>query len=232
MISIWSRLIDLIAPRACVMCGKRLGISKHVLCGACNLTLPRTNYHQDALENELAKVFWGRIPIEKAAAFFFYQANSPSSNMIYSLKYGNQPELGIELGQIFADECQHSDFFEGIDAIVSVPLARKRVLQRGYNQSDMIAQGVSLVTRLPIIKKAVKRNSFEGSQTQKVRSERNENVEHAFHLLRPDLLQGKHLLLIDDVITTGATITALAKEILKAKDVKISVLSLCHTKGK
>ena len=229
--SIFSRLIDLIAPRACVVCGSRLSVSEQVMCAVCNLHLPRTHYAGNAYDNEMAKRFWGQMSVEKAAALFFYESKSEATLVIRQLKYHGHPEYGIVLGRQTAQEFMPQHFFDGIDALVPVPLAANRLRQRGYNQSMEIAKGIREITRLPIIKDAVTRKTFKESQTQKSRAERSENVAHAFELSPKADIRGKHLLLIDDVVTTGATAIACGKELLKAQDVKLSVLSIGFTKG-
>lgn len=225
-ISFWTRLLDLISPRLCVICGHRLSVTEEVICSKCNLHLPRTFFQQDPYENVMAKLFWGQIPVERAAALFYFEAHAETANIIYELKYRNHPEIGEVMGRMMARELQSTGFFDGIDAIVPVPLAKKRQRQRGYNQSVEIARGVSAVTDLPIYNKVVRRTVFEGSQTNKGRWERNENVEKVFELADDDNIDGKHLLIIDDVVTTGATVIACAKELVRAGDVKVSVLAL------
>jgi ComF family protein len=225
-ISFWTRLLDLISPRLCVICGHRLSVTEEVICSKCNLHLPRTFFQQDPYENVMAKLFWGQIPVERAAALFYFEAHAETANIIYELKYRNHPEIGEVMGRMMARELQSTGFFDGIDAIVPVPLAKKRQRQRGYNQSVEIARGVSVVTGLPIYNKVVRRTVFEGSQTNKGRWERNENVEKVFELADDDNMDGKHLLIIDDVVTTGATVIACAKELVRAGDVKVSVLAL------
>ncbi len=231
MISFWTRLLDLISPRLCVVCGQRLAVSEETLCSKCNLHLPRTGFASNPYENLMAKTFWGQIPLERAAALFYYEPHAETANIIYELKYKNHPEAGLTMGRMTARELQRSGFFEGIDAIVPVPLARKREHQRGYNQSLEIARGVSQITGLPILNKVVRRTAFEGSQTQKSRQERNENVEKVFELADGDSISGKHLLVVDDVVTTGATIIACGKQLTKAGGVRLSVLSLGFTKS-
>ncbi len=199
-ISLLARLIDTLAPRSCTICGRRLTVTEEVMCACCNHCLPRTGYAKSSYDNKLVRLFWGRIPIEKGVAFFFYKAHSDTSRLLYQLKYGGHPEIGERLGRIVAAEFAQDGFFDGITAVVPVPLARQRERERGYN--------------------------FHGSQTQKGRWERNENVEKAFHLLDTSPLNNQHILLVDDVITSGATLVAAAKELLKGANVKISVLSL------
>ena len=225
-ISLLARLIDTLAPRSCTVCGGRLTVTEEVMCACCNHSLPRTGYAKSGYDNRLVRLFWGRIPIEKGAAFFFYKAHSDTSRLIYQLKYGGHPELGEGLGRIVTAEFAHDGFFEGITAVGPVPLARQRKKERGYNQSVEIAHGISAETGLPVLDKVLERISFHGSQTQKGRWERNENVEKAFRLLDTSALNNQHILLVDDVITSGATLVAAAKEVLKGENVKVSVLSL------
>jgi ComF family protein len=230
-ISFWTRLFDLISPRQCVVCGERLTVTEQVVCGKCNLHLPRTGYQYSPYDNVMAKLFWGQIPIERATAMFFYESHARTANIIYELKYKNHPEIGEVMGRMAAKELLMTDFFEGIEAIVPVPLAKKRERQRGYNQSLEIAKGIREATALPIYNKVVARTVFKGSQTNRGRWDRNENVEKAFLLTDGESVRGKHLLLVDDVVTTGATVIACAKELVKAGDVKVSVLSLGFAKS-
>ena len=230
-ISFWHRLLDLISPRLCVVCGQRLTISEEAICARCHFHLPRTDFHKDPYENEMAKLFWHQIPIERATAFFYYEAHSETANILYSLKYKDRPEIGEVMGRLMAKELQTSGFFDGIDGIVPIPLAKKRLRQRGYNQSLEIARGISEITSLPIYNKVVIRKVFEGSQTNKGRWERNENVDGVFELKDASAIQGKHLLIIDDVVTTGATVLACAKELCRAGNVKVSVISLGFSKS-
>ena len=231
MISFWSRLLNLISPQACPVCGGRMTVGEALVCGKCNLQLPRPGYSGNAYRNEMAKLFWLQIPIERAAAWFFYEAHSPVSRLLYRLKYANHPETGEEMGRMMAQEMQADGFFDGIDAIIPVPLTRKRQRERGYNQSMEIARGVSGITGIPILKQVLVRTSFAESQTRKDRRGRHDNVESAFRLNKNIALQGKHLLIIDDVVTTGATITACGKQLMKAGEVKISVLTAGFAKG-
>ena len=230
-ISFWSRLIDIIAPRACVICGNRLAIAENTICTVCNMHIPRTQFFKDPYNNEMAKLFWGQIPIEKGVALFYYEGHSQVSNIIYTLKYGNQPDIGVKMGRIVAKEYYGNDFFNDIDMIIPIPLAKKRLRKRGYNQSMEIAKGVNEITDIPIAGNIVSRQAFVGSQTDKDRWGRMKNVEGVFHLDTPEKIRGKHLLIIDDVVTTGATVISCAKELTKAGNVKISVLSLGFAKS-
>ena len=222
--------MDLISPRLCVVCGNRLAVTEETLCSKCYLHLPRTDFANDLYENVMAKLFWGQIKLEKATALFYYEPHAETAQILYELKYKNHPEIGVVMGRMMAKELMKSGLFEDIDALVPVPLAKKREHERGYNQSLELAKGVSEVTGLPIANLVIRRTKFVGSQTKRGRWERNENVEHVFELV-DDHISDQHLLLIDDVVTTGATVIACAKEMQKASNVKISVLALGFAKS-
>lgn len=230
MISLLGCIIDLIAPRPCAVCGCRLAVDEETICTVCNLHLPRTNYAARPYDNDLAKLFWRIIPIERAASLFFFDAHSEAAHIIYAIKYGDRPTYGEAMGRMAAEEMSRHGFFQGIDIIAPVPLAKNRLRERGYNQSVEIARGIAAVTGLPIAEKAVKRDTFRESQTTKDRRQRQANVENVFHLRDAEIFRGKHVLIVDDVITTGSTMTSLAEEIMKAGDVKFSVFSLACVK--
>ena len=230
-ISFWHRLFDLLAPRFCVVCGRRLSPTEEVICAACNMHLPRTEFHRTALDNMMARLFWGIIPVERVAALFYYAAGSETANILYELKYHNHPEIGVAMGRMMGREFSETGFFDGIDLLVPVPLARSRQRHRGYNQSQQIAEGISQVTGLPISNQVVRRTLFKKSQTQAGRWERLENVADVFEAMNLDEIHGRHILLIDDVVTTGATMTACARELLKAGNVTVSLLSLGFAKS-
>lgn len=229
--SFLTKVLDFVSPRLCVICGRRLLPSQPLLCSHCTLHLPVTNYYLSPLDNPMARLFWGLFPIERASALFFYEPKASTRELIYDLKYRGFPMIGEEMGALIARRYQPAGFFESVDAIIPVPLTQRRRWQRGYNQSEMLARGIREVTGLPILTDVLKRTSFKGSQTKRNQWERRENVDGVFRLVRPDDIRGKHILLIDDIITTGATIVACADELCKAGDVKISVLSLGLTKA-
>lgn len=228
-ISFWRRLLDLVSPRTCDVCGRRLSVSESVLCACCLMEIPYTRFWKSPLDNPMARLFWGHFPIERAAALWFYEPHSELCNPIYNLKYHGYAETGVELGAMAANYCRGDGFFDGIDGIVAVPLAPKRQRLRGYNQSEKIAEGIRLVTGLPIYNKVLRRKVFKGSQTDKNVWQRKENVADAFELTDAETVRGKHLLIVDDVVTTGATITACAQQLCLAGDVRISVLSVGFT---
>jgi len=179
----------------------------------------------------MAKMFWGQMPIMRAAALFYYEPHSEVSRIIHSMKYFGHPEAGEFMGRMLAEEIKDDGFFDDINLIIPIPLTRKRQRKRGYNQSREIARGVSDIVGIPVETSAVVRISFGKSQTKMDRWQRMENVKDVFEVKNIDALKGKHILLIDDVVTTGATIISCAREIMKCGDVKFSVLSLGFTKS-
>ena len=227
----WSRFLDFISPRQCAICGRRLMPTEHSICSVCLLHLPRTNYQLTPYNSKMAQLFWHLAQIERAAAFYYHEAHSETASLIYKLKYNNRPDIGEDIGRVMANEMAVAKYFDGIDALVPVPLSRKRMRQRGYNQSEQIARGISAVTLLPVITKALCRKNFTKSQTALNRQQRQENVAETFELRDGNLLRNKHVLLIDDVCTTGATLIACANAIKNIEGIRISVLTLSFRKS-
>lgn len=226
----WTRIVDFIAPRSCVICGRRLSPTERSLCSVCVLHLYRTTFQFTPEDNEMAQLFWGLLPVERTAALIYYEPRSETAALIYKLKYGHRPDIGEDLGRIMAEEMKPAGFLDGIDILLPIPLSKKRYWQRGYNQSEMLARGMSEVTGLPVITKAVRRTNFRQSQTSLTRKERQENVEGTFVLRHPELLENKHVLLIDDICTTSATLLACSEAIRSVKGIRISILTLGFTK--
>lgn len=224
---LWDDFISLLFPRLCFACGDHLLRNEKIICTGCYVEIPRTNYHLSD-DNPVARLFWGRCLIEKAAAFSFYTRGSRIRKLIHNLKYNGIREIGPELGRIYALTLGSSGFTQGMDIIIPVPLHPSRQRQRGFNQSDSIALGVSEVTGLPLFSNLVSRVSVSGTQTRRSRYERWTNVEGIFIVTDPEKVAGRHVLLVDDVITTGSTIESCAGELLKIGGVKVSVVALAY----
>jgi len=175
--------------------------------------------------NPLEKKFWGRIALTSAMSEFYFSQESAVQNMIHELKYRGNKKAGHYFGNVMGKSLLNSNRFD-IDVIIPLPLFEKKEKMRGYNQSEIICNGISEIINKPVIKKNVIRKVFTDAQTKKHRLERWKNVEGTFHVTDPTPLEGLHILLVDDVITTGATIDACGSEILKIKNVKLSVASL------
>ncbi len=224
---LWDDFISLLFPRLCYGCGNHLLRNEKLICTECYIVIPRTNYHLDS-ENPVAKLFWGRCYIEKAAAFSYYNRGSRISRLIHNLKYKGIREIGFELGRIYAISLRESDFMKDIDLIIPVPLHPSKLRSRGFNQSDYISAGVADATGLPIDNVTLTRTTVTDTQTRRSRYERWTNVEGTFSVCDPDRLKEKHILLVDDVITTGSTIESCTSELLKIEGVKVSVIALAY----
>ncbi len=218
-------MLDFIFPRFCVACGRRLTIGEKQLCVECLRCLPRTRYHLMKI-SPLEQLFWGQVPIERAAAFLFYE-DECVKRIIHKFKYHHKPEIAKYVARLFAEEIKGCGFFDDIDAVVPVPLSWKKKWRRGYNQCDWIAEGISLQTGLPVWKDAVKRAVNNPTQTVRSRFERQKNVEEIFILQNPEKVKDMHLLVVDDVITSGATTLSCMKELVKAGgNTRFSVLAI------
>ena len=216
---------NLIFPVTCVACGNVLLNNERVICLSCNYNLPRTNFHLEP-DNPVAVIFWGRVRIEHATAFYFFNKASKFRHLIHELKYKGRKDIGIELGKIFGYEMINSPGFRLIDLVLPVPLHKKKLRKRGFNQSECIARGISEAMNKPLDTSSVIRIVYSATQTRKTRYDRWLNVEGIFKVTDPTALSGKHILLVDDVVTTGATLEACATEILKVEVTKVSVAAL------
>jgi ComF family protein len=223
----FSNFIGLIYPELCCACQTNLYHQERVLCTKCLYDLPRTNFHK--LEgNPVEQTFWGRVPIERAAAYYFFQKESKYQKLLHQLKYHNRTDIGIELGRQYSADLATDEAFKQIDFIIPVPLHTKKQHKRGYNQSEMICKGLSFYLPAILRTDILYRKTFTETQTRKSRYERWENVEDVFGVHQAHELNGKHVLLVDDVVTTGATLEGCAQVMKKAADVKISIVTLAY----
>ena len=225
----WTRVLDFIAPRLCVVCQRRLAPTERTVCTVCQLHLPRTTFQFSPSDNVMARRFWGLVPIERAAALTDYEPHSEMAAIVYQLKYGDRPDIGEDMGRLMAREMGLGGFFDGIDALVPVPLSPRRQRQRGYNQSERLAAGVSQQTGIPVVTGVLRRRHFRQSQTTLSHLERQENVSDMFYVRHPERLQHRHVLLIDDIYTTGATLLACAEQLTSIPGISISILTFGRT---
>ena len=221
----WDDFISLLFPRLCYACGNHLLRNENLICTECYVVIPRTNYHTD-MDNPVAQLFWGRCMIERAAAFSYYNKGSRIRNLIHNLKYKGIREIGYELGRIYGLSLKSSGFTADIDLIIPVPLHPTKMRIRGFNQSEIISKGISNATGLAVDVKSLSRKTKSATQTKRSRYERWTNVEGIFQVIDPQTIMGRHILLVDDVITTGSTIESCTNELLNVKGVKVSVVAL------
>lgn len=217
--------ISLFYPNNCVACQNALFRNEHTICTSCLFHLPKTEYHYEK-DNPISRIFWGRTEIEIAASYCFFVKAGKVQHLIHQLKYKGKKEIGILIGEIYGKELLKSEYFQNVDVIIPVPLHPKKEKKRGYNQSEMFGIGLSSSMQIPLDKTTLIRTYASETQTKKSRFKRWENVKEIFDLQNADLLENKHILLIDDVITTGATIEACANMLRKIKNVKISIVSI------
>lgn len=217
--------IGLFFPELCAACGKNLYKNEDVVCTNCIYHLPYTQHHLDP-DNRVAKQLWGRFPFLQAGSFVYFKKGNKVQHIMHQLKYNNRPETGVKMGKLYGAELKRSTVWILPDAILPVPLHPKKKKLRHYNQSERIANGMAEVLGIPVISDNLYRAENTETQTRKTRFARYENLKEAFLIRRPEDLENKHLLIVDDVITTGATLEACSLELLNIKNVSISIATL------
>lgn len=225
MVNIFKNILSLFFDNSCPSCHKKLLLKDECICLKCLYSLPTTNNFATP-GNEAETMLAGRFPFERIATYSKFTKDGTLQPLIHSLKYKNNKEVGYKLGRLLGKDIINSKFVESIDYIVPIPLHHKKLKKRGFNQSEVIAQGISMVTSIPISTDNLIRVIDNPSQTKLSKYNRWENVDGIFTLTTPSKYANKHILLIDDIITTGATIEASAKALLKAKHIKISVATI------
>ena len=225
--NIFSSTIHLFYPHTCTGCGSDLVAEDNLLCLKCIHNLPHTNFAALA-NNQIEKDFWGRINLEAAYSQFYFSKEFLIQHLIHQLKYKGDTKIGFYLGEIMGKTLLKSNRFSTIDALVPLPLYADKEHKRGYNQATVICNGMSAVMNIPVLNEAVVRKQATETQTRKHRTERWENVKDSFKVAKPGELSGKNLLLVDDVVTTGATLEACGHVILQQGDVKLSIATLAY----
>ena len=223
--SIFDDLISLFYPRLCAGCDHPLVRGEEVLCLNCLADLPRTNDYLTR-ENPVFQMFTGRVNIDCAASFCRFDKGGRLQHLIHELKYKGNTAIGFKMGILFGYDLMQNSLYHDIDAIIPVPLHPKKEKKRGYNQSVEICKGLAESMKKPIIRGCLVREVHTSSQTLKGRFERWENVSGIFSVKNSASLTNKHLLLVDDVVTTGATLEACCEPLLKIPGVKVSIATL------
>ncbi|MBL4861834.1 MAG: ComF family protein [Crocinitomicaceae bacterium] len=227
-LSIADDVIHLVYPSLCLVCENELSRSEEHVCSICQHSLTHTHFQLFEEPTEMDKLFWGRVQVKATYAHLFFKKNRASQKILFNLKYKNNPALGEYFGKKMGECMKQNALFNNIDAIIPVPLHYKKEFLRGYNQSDSIANGIGQHLNVPVDFSSTKRRKHTTTQTQKSRFQRWDNVNDIFQV-KDTLLRYKHVVLIDDVITTGATMEALIrilKEKAPALDVSVVTLAI------
>jgi ComF family protein len=218
----------LIFPHCCEGCGSDILEAHHLLCSACILKLPETNFIFKP-NNPIEKIFYGRLNLTSAGAAFYFTKDSLMQHLMHELKYKNNKDIAIYLGKLLGIQLLQSGRFDSVDVLVPLPLNPKREAKRGYNQAEMICRGISEVMNITIEKKAVQRSVFTQTQTNQNRISRWQNMDGVFTIDNIAALQNKHVLLVDDIVTTGATLEACGNRIIKNCNAVLSIATVAVT---
>jgi len=225
MKNIIDSLLYLLYPQLCLTCGNSLVEGETVICGHCENSLPRTRFHDDS-DNLVSQLFWGRVDLLAATSFLFFRRKGIVQQLMHQFKYKGEKEVGQYLGKLFAQELLDTKSFAETDCIVPVPLHPDKQKKRGYNQSEEIAKGMSAAMNVPLKTDLIERAVFTSSQTKKSRFNRWENVSSVFVIPNPEKVDFKNILIVDDVVTTGATLEACAQKFIEDTQSKVSIATL------
>jgi len=218
-------LAGLFFPRICCACCEVLHKHEEVLCTLCLYRLPRTNFHMLA-DNSVSRLFWGKVQVFQATAFFIFSKGSHYQKLIHQLKYRGKKEVGYYLGRIFGNDLKESKDYRNIDMVIPVPLHPGKQKKRGFNQSEIIAEGIAFSLNVNVNVSSLFRKINNETQTRKTKFDRWNNVKEIFGVKNEELLENKHILLVDDVVTTGATLESCVNTLLMVKNIKVSIATL------
>jgi ComF family protein len=219
--------VSLLFPQLCPACGESLLAGEHIICTDCRFSLPFTNFHLQP-DNIVAKQFWGKLDLQAAYALYFFAKGGKVQNLMHHFKYKGMQEIGVLLGNIAGEQLAKSDIFKTAEVIIPVPLHKKRLKERGYNQSTCFANGLAEKLNAVVNDGNLVRIKSTETQTHKSRFSRFENMQEVFTVVHPEKLIGKHILLVDDVVTTGSTLEACGAQLLKIEGVKLSIATIAY----
>jgi ComF family protein len=225
--NIFSSALHLAYPHICTGCGSDLLDKENLLCLHCIKNLPNTHFAQQP-DNPIEKTFWGRIPVSAAHSQYYFAKESLIQHLIHQLKYKGNKEIGFYLGQLMGNTLLNTNRFTSIDYLIPLPLFQDKERKRGFNQATIICNGMSGAMKIPVLTGNVIRQRHTETQTHKHRAERWQNVEGSFVVKDPDALKGKNILLVDDVITTGASLDACGTAILHTEGAKLFIATLAY----
>lgn len=223
-----SDTIHLFYPHTCIGCGSDVIEGEEIICAKCFSQLPATGYFSHA-NNPVERIFVGRIPIEEGGSAFYFTKKSLLQNIMHEIKYRGNTEAGLFMGKQTGIALQQSGRFTDIDVVIPMPLSNRRQQQRGYNQAALLAQGIASVIKKPIETGVVVRRINTDTQTGKNRNHRWQTMQHVFAISNSETIAGKHVLLVDDIVTTGATLEACGEIILSVPHTKLSIATVAHT---
>ena len=224
----FKNIVHLLYPEICAGCGSDLLQENNLICANCMNELPLTGFYMHK-NNPVEKIFRGRLPLITASAHAYFTKDSIVQNLLHSLKYGGNSEAGILMGKMIGRELKSCEWNKDLFALVPLPLHFTKQKKRGYNQAEMICEGISSAMNVPVLKDVIARRKNTETQTHKTRSERWNNIESKFELNKAADIMNKHVLLVDDVITTGATLEACGAELLKSEGLRLSIATFAYT---
>ncbi|QHL88145.1 ComF family protein [Nibribacter ruber] len=227
--SLFQDFLSLLFPEECRACGGELAIGEDVICSHCRIKLPYTNFHLMPKDNVLHKVFWGRVPVQLAVSYLMFQEKSRVQRLLHQLKYRGREEVGEVLGRWYGAQLQQQEAFTDVDVVIPVPLYKAKRQQRGYNQVSAFGQEIASALQVSFEEYVLKKSRSSKTQTKKNRQQRWEAMRQLYSVAQKERIVGKHVLLIDDVVTTGATLEACSSALLAAGAKAVSIATIAYT---
>ncbi|MFD2148171.1 ComF family protein [Mucilaginibacter antarcticus] len=222
-----TNFLSLIFPNLCPACGAELVVNEEIICTNCRYNLPQTNFHLQA-DNIVARQFWGKLRLEGAYALYYFTKGGKVQNLMHHFKYKGMHKIGNLMGDIAGVQLSKNEIFAGVDYIIPVPLHKNRLRERGYNQAACFAQGLAGQLNAVVEENNLIRTKATKTQTKRSRFARFENMKEVFTVANAEKLKGKHVLLVDDIVTTGSTLEACAIPLLEIPGLKLSIATIAY----